>query len=160
MSQYFPEPGSLKSKNLTRRQVLIGLGNLSLLGVLLSTIRGTVRFLIPPISRTSSPLIIAGPPEIFLEPLTPLQEGPVFIGRDAGGLFALSAVCTHLGCTVALTGDHLACPCHASRFSTDGTNLSGPASNPLSYLHLEFNAAGEVVVDLSKTETPYFRLAV
>lgn len=157
MSQY-REP--LKSKNLTRRQVLLGLGNLTLLGVLLSTIRGTVRFLTPPISRTSSPLIIAGPPEIFPEGLTPLQEGAAFIGRDAGGLFALSAVCTHLGCTVARSGDELTCPCHASRFSIDGAKLSGPASQALPYLHLELNPAEEVVVDLSKTETPYFRLAV
>ena len=160
MNQSHTEQKPLESKNLTRRQVLVGLGNLSLVGVLLSTLRGTVRFLTPPISQTALPLIVAGPPEIFTEKLTPLPEGPVFIGRDAGGLFALSAICTHLGCTVARSGDELACPCHGSRFSTDGTKLGGPASRPLPYLHLELNAAGEVVVDLSKTETPYFRLMV
>lgn len=160
MSQYLLEQNPPTSKNLTRRQVLIGLGNLSLLGVLLSTIRGTARFLTPPISRISSAVIVAGPPEIFPESLTPLQDGPAFIGRDAGGLFALSAVCTHLGCTVALSGDELACPCHASRYSTDGANLSGPASRPLSYLQLELNDAGLVEVHLAKTVSPNFRLEI
>jgi cytochrome b6-f complex iron-sulfur subunit len=160
VNQHLPEKESLKIKNLTRRQVLIGLGSLSLLGVTLSTVRGAVRFLTPPVSRTASALIVAGPPEIFPEKLTPLKEGPAFIGRDAGGLFALSAVCTHLGCTVALTGDELTCPCHASRFASDGANLAGPASRPLAYLQLELNAAGLVEVNLAKTVSPSFRLEV
>ena len=33
-------------------------------------------------------------------PLTSVAEGRAFIGRDARGLYALSAVCTHLGCPV------------------------------------------------------------
>ena len=160
MSQHLPEKDRPESKNLTRRQVLIGLGKLSLLGVLVSTVRGGIRFLTPPVSRTPSSLLVAGPPEIFLDILTPLKEGPAFIGRDADGLFALSAVCSHLGCTVALNGPELTCPCHTSRFSIDGTNLGGPASRPLSYLHLELNTAGLVEVDLAKTVSPYFRLDV
>jgi glycine/D-amino acid oxidase-like deaminating enzyme/nitrite reductase/ring-hydroxylating ferredoxin subunit len=52
---------------------------------------------------------------------------------DDGRLHRLSARCTHLGCIVAYnqaarTWD---CPCHGSRFDTDGTVLEGPASAPL-----------------------------
>lgn len=56
----------------------------------------------------------------------------VYRGRD--GRFSIrSAVCTHMKCLVrwndaAGTWD---CPCHGSRFSTDGAVLSGPAQQPL-----------------------------
>ncbi len=53
---------------------------------------------------------------------------------DDGNVRRLSARCTHLGCIVAFnrvsrTWD---CPCHGSRFDTDGQVLEGPATEPLS----------------------------
>ncbi len=47
--------------------------------------------------------------------------------RDDSGFYALSLVCTHLGCTVTVTEDDLACPCHGSRFDRQGKVLKGPA---------------------------------
>jgi Rieske Fe-S protein len=44
---------------------------------------------------------------------------------------ALSAVCTHRGCTVAFDTGALACPCHGSRFGLDGAVQVGPATLPL-----------------------------
>src|SRR5512133_2392838 len=42
-------------------------------------------------------------------------------------VYALSLVCTHLGCTLTASADGLACPCHGSRFGLTGRVLHGPA---------------------------------
>lgn len=61
----------------------------------------------------------------------------VAVIHSAGEFFALSLVCTHLGCTVRITGDDLICPCHGSRFDRTGQVLSGPAPRALARLPLQ-----------------------
>ena len=54
--------------------------------------------------------------------------------RDpAGRVHAVSAGCTHLGCDVEWNSAEKSwdCPCHGSRFGTDGSVLNGPATRPL-----------------------------
>lgn len=48
-------------------------------------------------------------------------------------LHAVSATCTHMGCTVAFNDAERTwdCPCHGSRFTVDGAVLEGPANSPL-----------------------------
>jgi glycine/D-amino acid oxidase-like deaminating enzyme/nitrite reductase/ring-hydroxylating ferredoxin subunit len=56
------------------------------------------------------------------------------VSRDSsGGLHAVSATCTHMGCTVAWNEAESTwdCPCHGSRFAVDGHVLHGPALHPL-----------------------------
>ncbi|HEY0846883.1 MAG TPA: FAD-dependent oxidoreductase [Noviherbaspirillum sp.] len=58
----------------------------------------------------------------------------VAVYRDAqGGLHAVSAKCTHLGCVVHWNSAERSwdCPCHGSRFDTDGAVLHGPAASAL-----------------------------
>lgn len=52
---------------------------------------------------------------------------------DAGKLFCVSTVCTHMKCDVAWNEAERSwdCPCHGSRFAPDGEVLNGPAKVPL-----------------------------
>ncbi len=60
--------------------------------------------------------------------------------RDEDGkLHQRSAVCTHLGCIVRFNSLEKTwdCPCHGSRFSTDGCVINSPAIAPLAELKEE-----------------------
>ncbi len=58
----------------------------------------------------------------------------VAVYRDAeGAIHERSAFCTHLGCVVRWNSLEQTwdCPCHGSRFQTDGHVVNGPANSPL-----------------------------
>lgn len=68
------------------------------------------------------------------------QQGVVYLRQPAGGkVEALSARCTHLGCTVhwVAAENRFQCPCHGSQFAADGSVLHGPAERPLDRLPVE-----------------------
>ena len=75
--------------------------------------------------------------------------------REVGGqqiLFALSTVCTHLGCTPNWqeTDQKFKCPCHGSGFYPNGVNFEGPAPRPLERFKIYLGDDGQVVVDKTK----------
>lgn len=72
---------------------------------------------------------------------------PVVLVRDAEGVYAVSRVCTHLGCIVQPSASGFDCPCHGSRFSADGSVLQGPAPKPLRWLAVTSLGGGSFVVD-------------
>ena len=74
----------------------------------------------------------------------------VAVFRDAEGVYAVSLVCTHLGCIVKPTAKGFECPCHGSRFGPDGAVTRGPAPKALPWLGVTV-AAGGVTVDEDKT---------
>lgn len=58
---------------------------------------------------------------------------------------ALSAVCTHQGCTVVREAEDLSCPCHGSRFAVaDGAVVQGPADEPLPRIEVRIESGAVV----------------
>jgi cytochrome b6-f complex iron-sulfur subunit len=70
----------------------------------------------------------------------------VAIFRDEQGVYAISRVCTHLGCIVKPTESGFECPCHGSRYDPDGMVTKGPAPRPLQWLEVK-QQAGTLYVD-------------
>jgi cytochrome b6-f complex iron-sulfur subunit len=72
--------------------------------------------------------------------------GPVIVSQpSAGEVVAFSAICTHMGCTVAPARNILKCPCHGSTYNlATGKNTGGPAPRPLARIPVKVEG-GDVV---------------
>ncbi|MBU8897325.1 Rieske (2Fe-2S) protein [Corallococcus sp. H22C18031201] len=70
--------------------------------------------------------------------------------HPGGETFAvMSATCTHVGCPLGFNGQEAVCPCHLSRFGTDGRVTHPPAKVGLKTFPAQYNAATQVVtIDL------------
>jgi Rieske Fe-S protein len=77
----------------------------------------------------------------------------VAIFRDAAGVWAISTVCTHLGCIVKGSATGFDCPCHGSRFDHAGAVVKGPAPAPLPWLAVSVEG-GVCVVDEDQRVPP------
>lgn len=79
-------------------------------------------------------------------------ESDPLSGRDGiPGMFALSTVCTHLGCIPNWqpADNKFKCPCHGSGFRPSGMNFEGPAPRPLERWRVLLEE-GELVVDMNQ----------
>jgi cytochrome b6-f complex iron-sulfur subunit len=67
-----------------------------------------------------------------------LAGKPAIVLRQNGEVVALSAVCTHLGCTVAFnaSANQFQCPCHGGKYDRDGNVVAGPPPKPLERLQI------------------------
>ncbi len=73
----------------------------------------------------------------------------VWLVRNTEGFYALSTVCTHLGCTpnwLAADGK-FKCPCHGSGFVITGINIEGPAPRPLERYKITLAEDGQILID-------------
>ena len=83
------------------------------------------------------------------------QRYGVWLVRDVDvvsgemGVYALSTVCTHLGCTPDwLEGaQKFKCPCHGSGYYKNGINFEGPTPRPLERYEIRLAADGQIEVD-------------
>ena len=83
----------------------------------------------------------------------------VALFRDQAGVFAISRVCTHLGCIVKPIEEGFECPCHGSRYDRDGLVTKGPAPRPLQWLEIK-EQGGAWYVDEGTTVAPGTRVKV
>jgi Rieske Fe-S protein len=90
----------------------------------------------PATSQVRIPLMGVGETTATSVNLVGGLQTPLAVTRlSATEVVAVSRICTHESCTIALpasAGATLDCPCHGSRFRTTGQVVNGPAARPLS----------------------------
>ena len=114
------------------------------------------RFMIPNVLYEADARFKALKPEDYPDGATFLPESRLFIIRKGNSFRAVSAICTHLGCTVNLGGDGLsfACPCHGSRFISQGQVTGGPAPRPLAWFLVSLTRDGRLLIDTTQNVAP------
>ncbi len=162
----------------SRRSFLARLG----IGATLLAVAGQtyafLRSLVPNVLYEEPRRFKVGTPDQFGEGGKFLEDKRLFLFRQRNTFYAISAACTHLGCTVKMQKLNqpkrvksrgrefeeqyeFQCPCHGSRYYGDGTNYAGPAPRPLDYFKLEVSPDdGQLIVDMSQTVDQSFRLTV
>jgi cytochrome b6-f complex iron-sulfur subunit len=141
---------ALAGNETTRRDFIneISRGALGIAG--LGSVAVTYQFFSPNVLFEPPTTFRAGNPDLYpIHSVTFLQDQLVYIVRMPEGFYAVSAVCTHLGCVTQWKpdADMIACPCHGSKFKADGTKIEGPAPRPLPHFAISLTADGELLVD-------------
>jgi len=146
-------------KPVTRRRFLDALLGAGLLGWLATVLYPVLRYLKP-----LSSIGPGGPIKLSADEATTLERERYVIVRAGTsrvlvfedrvqGLRALSAKCTHEGCTVQyVAGESIVlCACHNGRYDLDGRVLAGPPPRPLAQYDAQRDADGSILVKLGKS---------
>ena len=119
----------------------------------------TFRFLVPNVLyEPSRRFDIGAPAEFPSGSATFLPDRHLYVFNSADGFFAISSLCTHLGCNVKHIGQGFECPCHGSRFDENGRVVQGPAPRPLAWYAVSLSPREQLIVDLDQTVGPGVRL--
>ncbi len=116
----------------------------SITATVLAFLYPTLRYLMPPRQAEALEKRVAAAKAGDLAPnsfkIFKFGASPgILVNTQDGQLVALSAVCTHLTCTVRYESDSgtLYCPCHNGRFDLSGNVISGPPPAPLEVYKVE-----------------------
>jgi cytochrome b6-f complex iron-sulfur subunit len=140
------------NRELNRRAFFakIGLGSLGIAAI--GTAGFAYQFLSPNVLYEPSPIVNLGKPEDYaMDSVTMDPNAGIYLVHTTEGYFALSAVCTHLGCLTVWNQEAgmIKCPCHGSEFTRTGVKIEGPAPKPLPWLRTWVSDEGELMVDRS-----------
>jgi len=109
-------------------------------------------FMVPRVDFTKIDVFKVGPPSDF--PPNTVDESfkashRVWIVNHEQRIFAIQAVCTHLGCTPNWMDSErkFKCPCHGSGYTIDGINFEGPAPFPMRRYEVSLADDGQIVVN-------------
>ncbi len=161
-----------------RREFLVKLGIGAGVAGVATQAAASLRSLLPNVSYDAPTTLKLGLPAEFADGLKFLPEQRLFVFREGSVFHAVSAVCTHLGCTVRAEAlsqpetrqvggapmrltHRFACPCHGSKYAGDGTVVHGPAPRALAWYRLSVSGDdGQLVVELASEVERSFRLTV
>ena len=148
--QVKPSGGNLQEVMKVRRKLVVS----SIVGVLGVNFFMFLRFFFPRTLFEPKTVFVVGYPSDFAFGVdTRFQQADrVWIVRNAEGIFAIFARCTHLGCTPdwKSSDNKFKCPCHGSGYDSEGVNFEGPAPRPMDRAYIELLPTGQIQVDTSR----------
>ena len=147
----------------TRRGFLETIGKLSFIAAFAGILASTARFLLPNVLYEPPTVFVIGNIDDFPpDSVTFLEEKRLFLFRRPEGIYAVSSICTHLGCNVKWNGgrEGFDCPCHGSTYDQNGKNISGPAPKPLKWYEMALTSDGKVQINTQRLVDKNFRLRV
>ena len=151
------------------RRWLLGTGWFGFLVSLAGPVLANVRALFPNVVYEVPPIAKLGNPEEYPVGSVIFVEGArVNVFREADGFRAVSAICTHLRCTIGPYGPpdaefqfvHSHCPCHGSVFDAFGKVWRPPAPRNLDVYYIGVGPDGRLFVDTSRPVENSYRLKV
>jgi cytochrome b6-f complex iron-sulfur subunit len=159
-----PKPAAAAKQPMPRRSFLswMTLAWAAFTASMLAAVTATARFMFPNVLFEPPPTFKAGfPNEIQIGQVDERfkQKFAVWLVRtafdqyaNAEGIFALSTVCTHLGCTPNWleAEQKFKCPCHGSGYYKTGVNFEGPTPRPLERFAITLADDGQILVDKSR----------
>ena len=126
----------------------------SIVGFLTTCFLMFLRFFLPrSILEPSSVFRVGFPADYALGVDTKWQQQyRIWVDKTSDRMFVIYARCTHLGCTPdwKASENKFKCPCHGSGYDSEGINFEGPAPRPMDRAHVELDAEGQIVVDISR----------
>jgi cytochrome b6-f complex iron-sulfur subunit len=145
-----PDEGD-ESKQIARRRRFVMASVLGFLGVNFVMF---LRFFLPrTLFEPKTSFTIGYPSDFGFGVDTKFQNAHrIWVVRNTEGIFVISAICTHLGCTPdwKASENKFKCPCHGSGYDPEGVNFEGPAPRPMDRAHVELDPEGQILVDLSR----------
>jgi len=153
-----------KRENLNRREFLTAKGWLpAFLGAVGLAGAGSFVGLKPRVLPDPSEQFKIGPPQDFpLGSVRVFDDEQVAVFRDGEGMYAISLVCTHLGCIVTYNDgeQRFDCPCHGSKFTLEGKVTKAPAPRSLDWYQVSTLPSGQLMVDRGVTVPMGTKVAV
>ena len=179
------------SRQMSRRSFFAIAGWVGFTGATAIALYQSLKFVFPNATYEDPPAFKADVPSAYaVGSTTVIIDKRVVINRDPDGFYAISLICTHLGCTpryfpdatsdLVLAGTAIArdpdtgqlatkanpvlpgfkCPCHGSRYFRDAVNFFGPAPRPMDRVHIELAADGKLFIDRSIVVDRKYRFKV
>ncbi len=145
-------PQSSSNQRLDRRDFFqLVLGWCAALFATGASAAAAARYMVPNILYEPDSRYKALKPEDYPDGVTFIPDLRVFLLRKGNSFRAVSAVCTHLGCTVLRNADEKGfhCPCHGSQFDNNGVVTGGPAPKALPWFLVTLSRDGRLVIDTS-----------
>src|SRR6266496_998441 len=149
-----PGPKAKSEKEVTRREFnWLALAWTAFTAASVAGLTATMRFMFPNVLFEPPKIFKAGFPDSYkpgeVDERFKQKYGVWIVRGEDNIMYALIAICTHLGCPPnwLAAEQKFKCPCHGSGYYKSGINFEGPTPRPLERCKVNVGDDGQLVID-------------